>query len=1641
MTDPAAPLVIDRHDLDMAILALHAYNIGANVHLNLPAGGSAQISTQIGDFKPVNVFGTSSNVYQLPDGFVAGAYSRAGKAIITIRGTNPDELAGVDGLKGYGLAVGLGIDSSPQAEDALAIYKELLDQAGLSLFDNNVALVGHSLGGGLAGYIAALYGREATLFDTMAFRSSVVNDYQNATIGKSERDKEGNEHLLPADSDLKSRLYGDENPRSPDFTNIMHHYTAGEPLVISRIGQSVPEDSLDAHWGLSPSLNLRKISLHSIALQVDLQWAKLFAERDWSAGGDAIWNAYFGDQVAAKISGLADMKGEKSDISTVLQDAIAYSAVSGEVQPFGDSALPAMFDDAADIGFGITMSNAVSGNFGAYTTLLGDIAVEYAGRLAVSKTFQGDAPSAKAGTLSIRGGTVSAENAIQLDLSRDRWTFGGDYQASGFKADIINTTINTNVGGEDAFSAFTQYGAIANLGGYADVVDHIGGILFQVGNPSLPLDLVYSKPQLSLVVLGTQSIGADIGERSDDGSAVIVLGSASDEVLIGSAQNDVLMGGGGADTISGRGGNNVLFGGAGKDIIHATGQYDYVDGGHGDDVIFATGQSATINFGEGDGKDVVKTGDGEYQLMLDNLSLKDVSFIAGGSDIYSGGIWTDLNTISIKINATGEKITFIKDAPSNEFFDGTRARNGVRISHGELVESTLSNSPISSIRFADGSTWSAKDIWSHVAGWQNNKDVYFDLFQNMDHYQLIPKNRIVRASDMRSSSLQTMQGGAAVDANQSKYAPQEGSLAVISNNPKGYIDHLNSEYFSLSPLSYPMGKAVEGTSGSDYLSSGYGDDTLTGGKGDDTYFLGFGNDTIVWNIGDGNDTAFGAGAYKGNDRLVLGDGINPADLRFAATLDGAGLIISFANAEGSVTLSQEVAASADRGAFSVAFSNGTVWSHRDLLAAASMAIASAHRTVNGSDKAENLYLPQTNFTAHAGGGDDRLFVSGDGSGVVTFTKGDGHDRLTSQTADSLRNDSLQLDNILPSDVNISRDGDAMVVTINATGDSFTVDNQFALTTDGAVEGVSSISFADGTTWDRSTFAAHIVSVETIMGTSDDDALRLPANYVRVDPGRGNDYIAVSGDGGGQILFRGGDGHDILDNPGSGFVRSDTLVLVGLNPSDVSLTRSGDQMSVTVLSTGAVFDAQSQFWQGEGSKGLGYIRFADGTIWDRASFETKVAQAGLVAGTPNEDFLILASDYVRVDPGRGDDRIQVSGNGGGEILFRADSGHDILENPGSGYSRYDTLNLIGLTPEDVAISRSGERLSVVVLSTGATFDAAQQFRVDDGTYGLSYIKFADGTILYRSDISRIGIKLTANPGNDVVHVAGLHASGSLGEGEDFIDFTNTTGPSHVDGGAGSDMFSLSDNSYNILNGGDGADYFVMLGASRADIEGGAGNDLYDFSSHQSGDDNSSSLIFHSGFGNDTLRTSDDDGYARTSGGRALSHWHVNNFDFTDIDPADITIVWDPTVWHTGENLYYGYGEAAIITSTGDSIHIGGVNGFWTGGDGTHFNPDTVELDMPRINNVAVKSGATAISFLQGGVSQYLSYPGTSAPEHWQNMEKSDKSAAGNMSTTEGNSMAVVHYSAFPATDAAMNHNSSDYVAIAPEAFEQCIAVIA
>ncbi len=164
-------------DLFLAILAMDAYNRGYNEGL-VGLGG---IGSQIGNATFAVQSDINPNSPDVAASFYAAAYNWNGQTVISYRGTDDLSLS-ADPLNGWTL--GAGFSSASQATLARQFYESVTGQGLFDGIATGTILTGHSLGGGLAGYIASITGTEAEIFDNMPYSGAALAAVLSEDVSK-----------------------------------------------------------------------------------------------------------------------------------------------------------------------------------------------------------------------------------------------------------------------------------------------------------------------------------------------------------------------------------------------------------------------------------------------------------------------------------------------------------------------------------------------------------------------------------------------------------------------------------------------------------------------------------------------------------------------------------------------------------------------------------------------------------------------------------------------------------------------------------------------------------------------------------------------------------------------------------------------------------------------------------------------------------------------------------------------------------------------------------------------------------------------------------------------------------------------------------------------------------------------------------------------------------------------------------------------------------------------------------------------------------------------------------------------------------------------------------------------------------------
>ena len=161
-------------DLFLAILSMDAYNRGYAAGLGSGPLGLGDVGSSIGNATVITQSPSNPNSLEVQKPFFAQAYTWNGQTVISYRGTDTPSpfSSGNDFWTGWTL--GAGFPSASQGTMARQFYETVTGQSVFAAAPSDVILTGHSLGGGLAGFIGALSGAETVGFDHMPFGQAAI---------------------------------------------------------------------------------------------------------------------------------------------------------------------------------------------------------------------------------------------------------------------------------------------------------------------------------------------------------------------------------------------------------------------------------------------------------------------------------------------------------------------------------------------------------------------------------------------------------------------------------------------------------------------------------------------------------------------------------------------------------------------------------------------------------------------------------------------------------------------------------------------------------------------------------------------------------------------------------------------------------------------------------------------------------------------------------------------------------------------------------------------------------------------------------------------------------------------------------------------------------------------------------------------------------------------------------------------------------------------------------------------------------------------------------------------------------------------------------------------------------------------------
>jgi Ca2+-binding RTX toxin-like protein len=230
---------------------------------------------------------------------------------------------------------------------------------------------------------------------------------------------------------------------------------------------------------------------------------------------------------------------------------------------------------------------------------------------------------------------------------------------------------------------------------------------------------------------------------------------------------------------------------------------------------------------------------------------------------------------------------------------------------------------------------------------------------------------------------------------------------------------------------------------------------------------------------------------------------------------------------------------------------------------------------------------------------------------------------------------------------------------------------------------------------------------------------------------------------------------------------------GVDASKLSLSRSGNDLLLTVKESGETITAENWFH----SRFL-TLEFADGTKWGTTVIDTRVNKT--YEGTDGDDTISGYDMDETFIGGKGNDTL--TGNGGDDLyIWNLGDGNDVIidNSLGKGALRFGE----GIDPNNIKVRANGYDLTFIADETGE-FVTVRNWRTQSDYYLLKRVEFADGTVWKGEEIDANII--VGTDANDTLYGLNYRSETLIGgKGNDALS-----------GGYGSDTY--------IWNTGDGND---------------------------------------------------------------------------------------------------------------------------------------------------------------------------------------------------------------------------------------------
>jgi Ca2+-binding RTX toxin-like protein len=831
-----------------SILAMDSYNRGyhAGIKFGVLANNSDSAINGVTQIGTTTVVASRGQADAQNIGFYAIAYTLStGEKVVSYRGTDenltyPFGDTGSDITNGYG--VGAGSPYGRQAAMAFQFFQTVIgDEVTPATFTlgvltggsfigidprsvANISLVGHSLGGGLAGLVGSVYAQPTTMYDNMAFEDAAQSTYLS--------------------SGLKALVYGANPPTHPIIAAnsiLQTIQTSGQFLSFNINWQTTTKTPVTLGDNVNLDALYDGMGLHSMASLIIRQYADEATQKThtaWMQSAKYFWPVMYNEIFATAI-GMDGQAGVDS-ADTKMRAMIAYSAIddssmtAGSVALFGSTGIVAFYNDANDLGKAVAPLNTSSAIV-SHVTEISKVFIQYAADLALHHVVQQNGGTLSNGDnfmpVGALEGVLTYTNTIEsqvlgINFSDALWNFG----TTGVPTIVARQEMldsGLSGGGWNPLYVATIKAQMQSLWGTssADVIEHVVFPLW--ANSATTLS------DMSLPSKVTMFIGGTVGN-----------------IITASDGNELILGATGADTVD----YSFLTHGV---TMTAAGMVDKL--GHGKDILVSVENITGTAYKDtlyGDSAQTTLSGgmDDDSYYISTNVTMIEAAG-CGNDTIFSDVTWAMLATPNIEnLTLTGTAASIGTGNDLDNVITGNVAGNtlygglGNDRLDGGAGNDTLEGGPGNDIFVFSG----GNDIFYDpqvgtetilVTGAWTLADAVFS------RSAATPQDLYIRFSATDSITLQYQFASLAYCFDVLKFADN----TTVNLATKQYTTYGTTAGEGINGIDVggSINDIIYGSGGNDVIMAGYGVDYIDGGLGADTMYAFGGDDTfVIDNIGD-----------------------------------------------------------------------------------------------------------------------------------------------------------------------------------------------------------------------------------------------------------------------------------------------------------------------------------------------------------------------------------------------------------------------------------------------------------------------------------------------------------------------------------------------------------------------------------------------------------------------------------------------------------------------------------------------------------------------------------------------------------------------------------------------------------------------